>query len=71
MRFLLRHRWVLVVAFTVLVAVCSITVHPSGAPKQFQADVASMEDLKLPLEISTIFKRVYGLPFKREKVALV
>jgi hypothetical protein len=34
-----------------------MTVHPFGAPKQFQAHVASMDDLKLPPEISTIFKR--------------
>jgi hypothetical protein len=56
-RFLLGHRWVLVAAFATLVTVCSMTVHPFGAPKQSQAQVASMDDLKLPAEITTIFKR--------------
>jgi Haem-binding domain len=56
-RFLLRHPWVLIVAFATLVAVCSISVHPYGAPKQFQGHKASVDDLKLPPEITTIFKR--------------
>ena len=34
-----------------------MTVHPFGAPKQFQAQVASIDDLKLPAEITSIFKR--------------
>lgn len=57
MRILLRHRWLLIVAVATLAAVCSITVHPFGAPKHFQAHAASIGDLKLPAEISTIFKR--------------
>jgi hypothetical protein len=48
---------VLVAAFATLVIVCSMTVHPFGAPKQFQAQVASIDDLKLPAEITSIFKR--------------
>jgi hypothetical protein len=48
---------VLVAAFATLITVCSMTVHPFGAPKQSQAQAASMGDLKLPAEITTIFKR--------------
>jgi hypothetical protein len=70
-RFLLGHRWVLVAAFATLVTVCSMTVHPFGAPKQSQAQVASMDDLKLPAEITTIFKRSYGLPLEPDNLALV
>ena len=47
----------LVAAFATLVAVCSMTVHPFGVPKQFQAQVGSIDDLKLPAEITSIFKR--------------
>ena len=47
----------LVAAFATLVIMCSMTVHPFGAPKQFQAQVASIDDLKLPAEITSIFKR--------------
>ena len=57
MGFLVWHRWVLITAFATLVTVCSITVHPFGAPKQFQAHGASTDDLKLPAEITIIFKR--------------
>jgi len=56
-RFLLGHRWVLVAVFATLLTVCSMTVHPFGAPKQYQPHGASIDDLKLPAEITTIFKR--------------
>ena len=46
-----------VAVFATLAIVCSMTVHPFGAPKQFQAQVASIDDLKLPAEITSIFKR--------------
>ena len=51
------HRWISIAALATLVAVCSITVHPFGAPKQFQAQIGSIDDLKLPAVITTIFKR--------------
>jgi cytochrome c len=56
-RRLLLHPWVSIAALATLVAVSSITVHPFGAPKQFQAQKASIDDLKLPAEITTIFRR--------------
>jgi hypothetical protein len=34
-----------------------MTVHPSGAAKQFQAQAASIDDLKIPAEITSIFRR--------------
>jgi hypothetical protein len=57
MRLLLRHRWVSIPPLAGLVAVCSSTVHPFAAPKQFQGHMASIDDLKLPTEIRAIFRR--------------
>lgn len=57
MRALLRHPWISIAALAALVAVCSIIVHPYDAPKQFPGHKASIDDLKLPAEITTIFKR--------------
>ena len=57
MQLKLRHGWASITALAGLVAVCSVTLHPFGAPKQFQGHMTSIDNLKLPTEITAIFKR--------------
>jgi hypothetical protein len=56
-RLIIRRRWVSITALAGLVAVCSVAVHPFGAPKQLQGQNGSIDDLKLPTEIRAIFRR--------------
>ncbi|MBV9781273.1 MAG: heme-binding domain-containing protein [Acidobacteriaceae bacterium] len=56
MRFFLRHCWTFISGVSVLLAVCSVTVHPYGRPKEIPNGNDSQGDLKLPPEINVLLK---------------
>ncbi|MGA8030076.1 MAG: heme-binding domain-containing protein [Bryobacteraceae bacterium] len=52
-----KHPWIASGAFLSLFALCSIAVHPFGAPKQIDFSKHPASELKLPSQIAAVFSR--------------
>jgi Haem-binding domain len=53
----LKHGWVFTVTLATLVVIGSTIIHPFGKPKQFDDHKPSVDQVNLPAEVTTIFKR--------------
>ena len=57
MKVLLHRIWPHTLGCVILLALCSVTVHPSGSPKQVRRYETPNGDLQIPPQIGYLFKR--------------